>query len=254
MRIAQVKVVPEKGNLAANFDRLMGVLGGIGPHRPDVVVTPECFLDGYVATEDHVTAESLAQYAIDPRVSDYANAAAAWAKDHGSWFVLGCSRLGDDGVYNSALVYDRRGGLVGIYDKLHCQTHDRKFVAGRSLPVFESDFGMFGIMICADRRWPETARSLALKGAGIIFNPTYGMHGERNLNMMRTRSYENEAFIAFTHPCQALVTGPTGEIVIDETCENEEFAVCEVNLADVDRIRRSADSHLKWRRPDVYEL
>ena len=47
-------------------------------------------------------------------------------------------------------------------------------------------------------------RTLALKGARIIFNPTYGMHDR---HMMQTRSYESEVVIAFCHPAQSLVTG-----------------------------------------------
>ena len=69
--------------------------------------------------------------------------------------------------------------MVGSYDKTHCQNTDAKYLEGRSLPVFQSDFGTFGVMICADRRWPETVRTLAAKGARVIFNPTYGMHDAR---------------------------------------------------------------------------
>ena len=87
-------------------------------------------------------------------------------------------RAAPEGVYNSALLYNRAGEPAGIYNKVHCRGHDRKFVAGGDLPVFGSDFGLFGVVICADRRWPETVRALALRGARIIFNPTYGNYGE----------------------------------------------------------------------------
>ena len=190
LRIAQVRIVPEKGALDANHARLMAALEGIAPSRPDVVITPECFLDGYVAGEDSVTAASLLDYAIDPADSPFARDASAWAAANNAWLVLGCTRAAPEGAYNSALIFDRRGELAGTYDKTHLQEQDLKFQRGQSLPVFDSDFGAFGVMICADRRWPETVRTLALKGARVIFNPTYGMHKETNLHMMRTRSYE----------------------------------------------------------------
>ncbi|MBN1876360.1 MAG: hypothetical protein JXA33_19200 [Anaerolineae bacterium] len=63
---------------------------------------------------------------------------------------------------------------------------------------------------CADRRWPETVHTLALQGARVIFNPIYGMHNDLNRCMLRTRAYESEVCIAFTHPGQALITGPRG--------------------------------------------
>ncbi|GAF67210.1 unnamed protein product, partial [marine sediment metagenome] len=153
-----------------------------------------------------------------------------------------------------ALIYDRAGELAGAYDKTHLQSHDEKYLPGDDLPVFDSDFGPFGVMICADRRWPETVRTLALKGARIIFNPTFGMHDERNLCMMRTRSFESEAFIAFTHPQQALVTGPKGQVVANQVGGNITYAVCEVDLSEADAVRAAPTAHLRGRRPDIYGL
>ena len=253
IRVAQIKIVPEKGNLAANHARLMAVLREIEAHDADVVITPECFLDGYVCTEAWVTPENLGQYAIEPAEDRFVREIAACTQRSSAWCVLGCSRRTPAGIFNSALILNRQGELAGTYDKVHCQTHDMKYSAGGSLPVFGSDFGPFGVMICADRRWPETVRTLALKGAHIIFNPTYGMHDERNLHMMQTRSYESEVFIAFTHPRQALLTAPTGQVICNETRDDMPFVVSTVDLAEVDRVRAGLSAaHLRDRRPDVY--
>jgi predicted amidohydrolase len=254
--IVQVKVYPEKGDLEANFAQLVSTLEQIQAAVPrvDAVITPECFLDGYVVTEEWVTRESIVRYAIDPHRSAFVDQVGRWAADNSTWFVLGCTRLGPEGAYNAALIMDRTGALAGIYDKVHCQTHDTKFVPGSSLPVFDSDFGPFGVMICADRRWPETVRTLALKGARIILNPTYGMHGAKNLRMMQTRSYESELFIAFTHPEQALITDPRGDIVRNTSNDEIAFAVTEVDLSQVDLVRAGPSAHLRDRQPEVYEL
>jgi len=232
----------------------MEILQDIAPHRPDVIITPECFLDGYVSTEDFVARENITSYAVDPIHSPYVGEIADWAAQAGSWFILGCTRLASGGASNTALILNREGCLIGMYDKVHCQNHDNKYVAGDRLPVFQSDFGAFGVMICADRRWPETVRTLALKGARVIFNPTYGMHDERNLHMMQTRSYESEVFIAFTHPGQSLVTGPTGQVMVNKESEAVAFALSDIDLAEADKVRSGPSAHLKDRRPWVYEL
>ena len=86
----------------------------------------------------------------------------------------------------------------------------------------------------------------------MIFNPTYGFHNDTNLRLMCTRSYESEVWIAFTHPEQALVTGPEGEIVLNETAPEAAFAVSEIDLATVDALRAQESSHLKGRRPELY--
>ncbi len=252
IRIGQIKVYPVKGDMRANHDKLLEVLTAIEErHKVDVLITPEGFLDGYVSTEKSVTKKDMAEYAIDPHKSHYVKAVSDWAGRNKAWLIYGCTRKAADGIFNTALILNRQGLLVGAYDKLHLQTHDYKYDPGRHLNVYDSDFGKFGVMICADRRWPETVRTLALKGARIILNPTYGMHGELNLCMMRTRSYENGIYIAFTHPGQSLITGPRGNIV----CNNEDakltFTVTEVDLSDslLDK-----SGHLRDRRVDVYKL
>jgi len=254
IRLAQLKILPVKGDLEANHARLMEVLRQVEREPVDVVITPECFLDGYISDEERITAENIRQYAVDPADSPLVASVSQWARDHAAWFVFGCTRRVPEGVYNTALILDRQGALKGIYDKTHCQLHDHKYLPGQQLKVFDSDFGPFGVMICADRRWPETVRSLALQGARIIFNPTYGMHDELNLCMMRTRSFESELFIAFTHPLQALLTGPSGAIIADETREEVLFIIHEIDLAEVDRVRAGDSAHLKDRRTELYTL
>ncbi|MFC1672126.1 carbon-nitrogen hydrolase family protein [Planctomycetota bacterium] len=254
IKIAQIKTVPEPGNIHANHHDLMRLLRDLAAHKPDVVVTPECFLDGYISISDEVTGETIGKYGIDPASSKEAQEWGAWAARTTCWLVVGCTRKADDGVFNSALAFDREGKLALCYDKVHLQAHDKKFCAGSSLPVIESDFGPFGLMLCADRRWPETVRSLALGGARIIFNPSYGMHDERNLRMMQTRSYESEVFIAFTHPGQSLITGPTGDIVCNNRVEGDRYTITEVSLSEADAARADDYGHLKDRRPDAYNL
>ncbi len=219
IRVAQIKVYPEKGKMKANHHKLMAILGDVAKSGDvDVVVTPEGFLDGYVSTEKSVAKEDMINYAIDPQKSEYAQGVSSWARRKKAWVVFGCTRKAKDAVFNTALIYNRGGALVGMYDKLHLQNHDHKYTPGNHLDVYDSDFGPFGVMICADRRWPETSRTLTLKGTRVIFNPTYGMHGDLNLCMMRTRSYENGIFIVFTHPGQALITDPRGRVA----CNNED--------------------------------
>ncbi len=252
IRVAQIKVYPDKGRIEANHIKLMKILADIEKeHEVDVVVTPEGFLDGYVATEKSVTKDDMVKYAIEPPTSRYTQVVSDWAKRNEAWLIYGCARKAADGVFNTALIYNRRGALVGMYDKLHLQRHDNKYIPGKSLNVYESDFGLFGVMICADRRWPETARTLTLQGARIIFNPTYGMHGDLNLCMMRTRSYENGIFIVFTHPGLSLITGPNGAVV----CNNEDKSqTCSVTEIDLSKALADKSGHIVDRRPDVYKL
>lgn len=254
VNVAQIKILPKKGDLKYNFEMLKLALDELSEQRVDVVVTPECFLDGYISTEPDVKREDILSYAIDPSQNEMLKYIQSWSLQHKSWFIFGCTRVVEEGVSNTALVINREGEWVGSYDKVHCQLHDKKYVRGDALKVFDSDFGTFGVMICADRRWPETVRTLALKGANVIFNPTYGLYNDMNLALMRTRSFESEVFITFTHPEQALVTGPKGDVLKNAQGDHRKAILTELNLEEVVEVRDGGLAMLKQRRPSVYQL
>lgn len=253
IRVCLLKVMPDKGDLAGNMDRLERLIDQIPDCRIDAWITPEGYLDGYVSTETYVDGANIAQYGVQ-KGSPYLDRVARIAAQRGAWFVFGCIHNTVDGPKNAALVFDRQGRMVGQYHKVHCQTHDQKYVAGDALPVFEAEFGRFGVMICADRRWPETVRALALRGARVIFNPTYGMHGERNRQMMQVRSYESEVYICFAHPQQSLITGPKGDVEATLVSNLDHYLIQDLDLSIVDQVRSGPSAHLRDRRPDVYTL
>ena len=99
-----------------------------------------------------------------------------------------------DLVFNTAPLFDREGKLVGIYDKnmVYDPELDLGATPGHGFPVFQTDMGRIGIMICYDSWFPETTRLLALKGAELILFPNAGYYAE----LMHARSADNDVFIA----------------------------------------------------------
>jgi predicted amidohydrolase len=251
VRVCLLKVTPAKGDLAGNMDKLERLIDQIPDCGIDVLITPEGYLDGYVSTEEYVDASNIAQYGVREGGA-YLERAAQIAARRDAWFVFGCIHNTAKGPKNAAFVFGRQRQIVGRYYKVHCQTHDHKYVPGAALPVFESEFGPFGVMICADRRWPETVRTLVLQGARVILNPTYGMHGERNRQMMQVRSYESEVYICFAHPQQSLITGPKGDVEAVLVSNQDHYLVHDLDLSVVDRVRSGPSAHLRDRRPDAY--
>lgn len=84
-----------------------------------------------------------------------------------------------DLVYNTAVLLDRRGDLLGQYDKVHPyspELNEQGISVGRQVPVFRTDFGTVGIMICYDSWFTDVAELLALKGAEIILFPNAGYY------------------------------------------------------------------------------
>lgn len=79
IRVAQVKVYPQKGEMKSNHRKLMDIFKIIEENEEvDVVVTPEGYLDGYVSTEQSVTKKDMIKYAINPLSSEFTCAVSEW--------------------------------------------------------------------------------------------------------------------------------------------------------------------------------
>lgn len=78
-------------------------------------------------------------------------------------------------LYNTALFVDKRGKVIGRYDKTHPTEGemDKGVTPGKKeqLPV-DTEFGKIGAQICFDANWPQGWEDLAAKGAEIIFFPS----------------------------------------------------------------------------------
>ncbi len=114
------------------------------------------------------------------------------ARKYGMYVAGGIVRKVDepDRLFNTALLYDRKGKLVGMYDKIHPyspENNEQGITPGSSAPVFETDFGKVGIVICYDIWFPDVCQLLALKGAEIILFPNAGHQPE----LLYARSMDN---------------------------------------------------------------
>ncbi|KKL67442.1 hypothetical protein LCGC14_2134920, partial [marine sediment metagenome] len=86
-------------------------------------------------------------------------------------------------------------------------------------------FAPMGVVICADRQYPEAPRSVALAGARVLIINSYGMWGEgANERFIRQRAYENGMFVLFCHPGESVILSPEGRIIAS-TCGWENVIV-----------------------------
>jgi len=119
-------------------------------------------------------------------------------------------------IYNIASIFDRQGKIVGEYRKTHLPVGETwQTIPGDSLDVFELDFGKVGISICYDMSFPEMVQSLALKGAEIIFHPTYGysLYDAIGEAILKVRAFDNGVYIVTSK--SAVYNGAGKSSVID---------------------------------------
>jgi len=138
------------------------------------------------------------------------------AKKH-SMYIVGAYLAKREGrIYNLASIFDRQGNIVGEYRKTHLPVGETwQVVPGEDINVFELDFGKIGISICYDIVFPEMVQTLALKGAEIIFHPTYGygsydVIGEATL---KVRAHDNNVYLVTAK--SAMYNGAGKSSVID---------------------------------------
>jgi predicted amidohydrolase len=94
-----------------------------------------------------------------------------------------------DLTFNTAPFYDRSGQLVGTYEKVQVYDpeEDDGVSPGRRFPVFDTDFGRVGILICYDSWFPEMTRLLAYRGAELVLLPNAGYF----MGLMPARAADN---------------------------------------------------------------
>ena len=255
VRTALVKAESDWGNPRANIRLLEELARPLAGSSIDVLITPECFLDGYMVRDrKRCTRKRLSACAVTGPRSAAVRRVARLAELLGSYVVFGASEGGRNGlVRNAAYLLGRKGEHLGTYYKTHpCEFYE----PGEDLPVFDTDFGVVGIVICADRRWPENIRVLRLKGAEMILNPTWGWFGNGNTAIMRTRAYENGIPVCFAHPRQSLICLPDGSVGAVLESNRPGVLLHELDLSANQKPRttsnKAASHPIQNRRPELY--
>lgn len=152
-------------------------LDTIGQAKVDLALLPEYFNGEYVQ-------ETLS----GPSATLMSEKAAKYGM-----YVAGTIGLHDkqsDRLFNAALLFDRKGKMVGRYDKIHLygpELNSDGVTSGEDTPVFQTDFGKVGFMTCYDSWFTDVAELVALRGADILLFPS--LNYDRAL--MHARSLDN---------------------------------------------------------------
>ena len=163
--IALAQTAPVLNDNEENLRRMAAIIQRICSEQPtDLIVFPELAVSGY---ECGLNFTSLAERVPGHAVSFLAGKAA----EFGVYLAFGMpvKEKVESILYNAAVLIGRDGELLGDYRKLHLRGEERlAFRPGYRLPLFETEFGLVGIMVGWDLAFPETARSLALDGADLV--------------------------------------------------------------------------------------
>ncbi len=223
----------------------------------DLICTPEFFscYDAQIAgleTNPHREAEHPAL----PRFQ-------ALASDLGKWLLLGSLAIRGDGdddrLFNRSFLIDAAGNIVARYNKIHLFDIDldkkevyresNQFQPGTEATIAPTPWGLVGMTVCYDVRFPHLYRDLAKAGAGILTVPAAFTKrtGEAHWHvLLRARAIEAASFVIA--PCQSgvhgigatfghsLIIDPWGNVLADGG-EDEGIVTAEIDLALVAKAR-----------------
>jgi predicted amidohydrolase len=247
--VAGICVTPKPWDKLGNFAKLEIFAGRAAADGAQLVVTPEGFLEGYLWQDDDPQEFTREQYlevgeSID---GDFVARAASLAGDLGIYLGLGFAERQGSLMYNSMALFGPGGDLISRHLKCHTADDEPFNTKGAELSVFDTPYGPWGVLICMDRQPPEAMRVLALKGARLVIIPAWGMCGDMNDAMMRTRAYENGVHVLFVHPKRCLIIDPGGEIVAEDLGKADSVVRAQIELADFSQL-----SPIQYRRPELY--
>lgn len=202
-----------RGNKEANYRRIEPMIREAARHGAQLVVTTECFLDGY-AFDDRFL--SLANYrALGEPIpgGPYFQRLAALARELKIYLIAGMLEADGRARYNTAVFIGPDGSLIGKYHKQNLDEEITRNTPGHVSSIHKTPFGNVGILICADRRDPQIVRRFRENGADFLICPSGGMFGpRRNDRIVQARSKENQLPIVFVHPAEFLITNRDGSI------------------------------------------
>ena len=211
----------------------------------------------------------------------------------GVGFEIGYAELAMEGGrchrYNSALLVDRSGVIVGKYRKVHLPGYStvqdtpgqhlekRYFEVGNlGFPVYDGFGGVLGMCICNDRRWPETYRVMALQGAELIcigYNTPLGagdppehdaLASFHNHLVMQAGAYQNSTWVlaaaktgfeeGFNLRGQSCIIAPSGELVAMTSTREDELITFRCDLDFARPYREDIFNFAAHRRIEHYGL
>lgn len=269
------KVRPQ---MMAHFSKLLALFEEAGEMGADLVCGPEDMqhIGAYGLHIDVMDPESgkiLADALAVPVPGPLTDRIAEIAKRYSMYIIAPIYELAGDKVYNTAVVMDRNGDIMGRHRKTLLPVMETWLVSvGDEFEVYETDFAKIAIATCWEISYPEISTIYALKGADIIFNPTMAkdnLSGQSlaTAHMFITRAKDNSVYIA------PVVLGKDGNGIIDfngnviaESVGEEDVVI----MTEIDFSRERINSskwweaingtdnvkamHYKTRRPEIYKM
>lgn len=245
--------------VAGNLQKALRLAGEAAARHSDLFVLPEVFATKHTGLSAQAAAQPVPEGEIARTLADA-------ARRH-RMYIAGCLyEQKADGIYNTVALFDRQGGLVGRYHKVHLAPGEEAVARyGSEYPVFRTDFGAVGAIVCYDLNFPEATRALALAGGEIIVWPTMFSQPRAHYTdvLMRARAIENQVWLVssnYSQPAREYAACHIGRsavvdwdgMVLADTGRRDGVATATIDLDERGPRAGMPRSFLDDRRPETY--
>ena len=258
IKVAAISIKPEKWDKAANADKMEAFFVEAAKEQPQVILTTEGVLEGYVVMEiieNRETAERLLDIA-EPIDGPYIQRFQQLASKLGICLCFGFAERIADEAYNCAVFIDHNGEICGKYHKTqlaegaHSSWNFNRI--GKTLRAFDTPIGRAGAVICNDRWNPMIARTLVLDGARLILIPSYGSKSKGQNEAVLARARENGVPIVEANVGMNLIISK-GEIVAYKW-GNDQISTAVIDIPEPPSqkvARRAEEEYMQLQGPEM---
>ncbi len=286
---AQLGPVQRQDDRTSVVQRLIALLREAHSHKAELVVFPELALTTFfprwfaedISTADHWYETQMPSAITRPLFDE--------AKKLAIGFCLGYAELTSQGErFNTQILVERDGSIVAKYRKVHIPGHehhepDRPFQhaeryyfkpSDEGFGVWKAFGGRIGMMICNDRRWPESYRVMGLQGVEMILcgyntplqyvpDPTQDpLQSFHNALVMQSGAYQNGTFVVGVAKggieegvdslADSSIIAPSGEILAKTSTTGDEVVTAVCDLDWCNNYKNTLFDFNRYRRPEVY--
>nr|BAH89344.1 nitrilase [uncultured bacterium]BAH89370.1 nitrilase [uncultured bacterium]BAH89397.1 nitrilase [uncultured bacterium]BAH89471.1 nitrilase [uncultured bacterium]BAH89703.1 nitrilase [uncultured bacterium] len=291
---AQMGPIPKSQSRKQAVSRLVAMMREAKGRGAELVVFPELAFTTFFPRwmiEDEAELDSYYETAMPgPETAPLFEE----SKKLGVGFYVSYAELVNEGGrrrrFNTSIIVDRNGEIVGKYRKVHLPGHSepqpgrvhqhlekRYFEPGNlGFGVWRAFGGVMGMCICNDRRWPETYRVMGLQGVEMVmlgYNTPFDHTGHADIDgltsfhnhlSMQAGAYQNSTWVIGTAKCgkeegssmvgQSVIVAPSGEIVAMAATIEDEVITANCDLDIGKRYRQTIFDFARHREPEAYRL
>lgn len=255
----------EVGSKLINIKKMVKLAKQANKKRARILVFPEMSLTGYTIRDLTYELAEDVPGASTEKIEKI-------AENEDLYIIYGMperSKKGKAIIYNTAVLIGPNG-YIGKYRKMYLPTHSvfeerRYFRQGYHMPVFDTDIGKIGILICYDLFFPEVVRALRLQGAELIvcISASPSMARRSFEILTQARAIENTCFLAYVNLVGmenglhfwggSRLISPSGALIIKAKYDLEDLTVGNVNYKDLAAVETFVPA-IRDLRPELFAL